>query len=42
VEHYRTEIRAAVRKLGRRNQAEERAERAEAERKAAAKKPCDG
>jgi RHS repeat-associated protein len=42
VEHYKAEIRKAVRKLGRRNQAEERAERAEAERKAAAKKPCDG
>ncbi|WP_234315682.1 DUF6531 domain-containing protein [Streptomyces albus] len=35
VEHYRTEIRKAVRKLGRRNQAEEQAER---ERREAAKK----
>jgi RHS repeat-associated protein len=39
VEHYKAEVRKAVRKLGRRNQADERAE---AERKAAAKKPCDG
>lgn len=35
VEHYKTEFRKAVRKLGRRNQAEEQAER---ERREAAKK----
>jgi RHS repeat-associated protein len=35
VEHFKAEIRRAVRKLGRRNQAEERAQRAEAERRAA-------
>lgn len=39
VEHFRTEIRRAVRRLGRRNQAEERAER---ERRAARNRPCDG
>ncbi|MFI7318473.1 RHS repeat-associated core domain-containing protein [Streptomyces venezuelae] len=37
VEHYKPEIRKAVRKLGKRNQAEERAER---ERREGAKKPC--
>ncbi|EOD68128.1 DUF6531 domain-containing protein [Amycolatopsis vancoresmycina] len=38
VENYKTEIRKAVRKLGRRNQAEERAEREQREAKA---KACD-
>ncbi|SDZ03239.1 RHS repeat-associated core domain-containing protein [Amycolatopsis xylanica] len=39
VEHYKKEIRKAVRKLGKRNQAAQREEEA---RKAAANKPCDG
>ncbi|MFD2421737.1 DUF6531 domain-containing protein [Amycolatopsis pigmentata] len=39
VEHYKSEVRKAVRKLGRRNQAEERAERER--REAANAKPCD-
>ncbi|MEU1118036.1 RHS repeat-associated core domain-containing protein [Streptomyces sp. NPDC005879] len=39
VEHYKPEIRKAVRKLGRRNQAEERAER---EQRESARKPCKG
>lgn len=37
VEHFRTEIRKAVRKLGKRNQAEERAAREEAEKRAQAR-----
>lgn len=42
-EHYKTEIRKAVRKLGRRNQARKLAEEAERERKAAARNQlCDG
>ncbi|MCU1687965.1 MAG: type secretion protein Rhs [Amycolatopsis sp.] len=42
VEHYKTEVRKAVKKLGRRNQAEKQAADAERERKAAASGSCKG